>query len=100
MQGKVTFFDWERNPGMVLTPISSNTIENREWRIEKYPADGAQRVDSKGLTNAKHLATISFVNGRIDGTPGCGGWVGDYNLSHGHLLIHTSVALAGMCYPT
>ena len=97
-QGTLTLFDKGQHPIMVLHSTRSTDIETRVWRIEKYRTTGAQFDDKCGLTEAKIPAIITLVNGRVDGGPGCGAWVGTYKLSGDRLTLHAGVALAGQCH--
>jgi heat shock protein HslJ len=128
-QGNVAFFDKDRQPIMVLSDFPKEGIENRRWRIAKYrgygtqplplpfaPTDGfwldlfqrspefalkvAQSgpVDQHGLVNAKR-AEITFLNGRVIGSPGCGGWWGTYKLNGDHLKVEAVLSLFGTCEP-
>jgi heat shock protein HslJ len=97
-QEALTFFDKGKHIILVLNPIHPTGIETRIWRIEKYRANDASITDTNGLTDAKSRATISLVNGRVGGSPGCGGWEGTYELSGDRLTLNAGVFLAGLCY--
>jgi len=95
----LTFFDGDHQPIIKLSPLRSTTIEYRTWRIAKYFDPATKSTDKNPLAEAKRRATISFVNGRVDGGPGCGAWVGTYKLSGAHLTLDAGAALAGLCRP-
>lgn len=96
-QGTITFFDKAHQPIMTLMALQPTTIEDRAWRIAKYLDPTAKSIDKNGLTDAKSRATISFVNSRVEGGPGCGGWVGTYKLSGVQLTLDAGAMLAGRC---
>ena len=94
VQGTLTFYDAGQNVVFALTPVVTKTIENRVWRVEKYFAQGG---GSDGLVDAKVLAILTFSNGRVEGSPGCGALVGDYKISGTSLSLHLNYLLAGLC---
>jgi heat shock protein HslJ len=98
LQGDLAFLDKDRQPIMVLGSLPQTGIENRRWRIAKYRSDSAAQRDRDGLTLATERADITFVNGDVDGSPGCGGWVGSYKLFGDQLTVQASAALAGACH--
>jgi len=83
---------------MVLGSLPQTGIENRRWRIAKYRSDSAAQRDRDGLTLATERADITIVNGDVDGSPGCGGWVGSYKLFGDQMTVQASAALAGACH--
>ena len=96
-QGDVTFFGKDRQPTMVLSSIRQEGIENRRWHIARYRGDGTQPTDAVGLTDAKESADITFLNGRVEGTSGCGAWSGTYKLSGDQVTVEAGTILAGLC---
>lgn len=94
----LTFFDHDRHMILTLAPIAADTFENRVWRVQKYLAASSKGQGAQDLINAKSLATIALVNGRAEGGPGCGAWMGGYELSGNHFTLHAGVLLAGLCY--
>jgi heat shock protein HslJ len=112
-QGTLTFFDKDRQPIMALNSFRRQGIENHHWRIAKYrgevppdfrpppgfpPLEVTQQADKEGLIDAK-LADIIFLNGRVRGSTGCGGWVGTYTLSGDRLVFQADFVLLGTCDP-
>ena len=94
----LTFFDKDQQPIMALSDFRKEGIENRRWRIAKYRGDGTQPSDEEGLVEAR-LADITFLNGRVIGSPGCGAWWGTYKFSGGQLNVEAVLTLLGFCYP-
>ena len=86
-QGNLTFYGKDRQPLFVLNPIQSTGIENRQWRIAKYRGDGSGQADSNGLIDTKYSASVLFLNGRVEGSPGAGMWAGAYKLSGDELAF-------------
>lgn len=80
-----------------MSSLRPNGIENRRWNILRFRGNVPHQADREGLIEAKEPADILFLNGSVDGSPGCGGWVGTYSLKDGYLSVHASEALAGMC---
>lgn len=97
--GSVTFFGKDQQAIMVLTSLPQEGIENRRWRIAKYRGNGTQHGDEEGLIEATEPAEITLLHGRVEGSPGCGGWVGTYEVSGDHLTVQAGWVLAGFCYP-
>jgi heat shock protein HslJ len=97
-QETLTFFNKVRQPVVVLKPLQLKGIENRRWRIAKYRGDGSKHADDEDLVDATESADITFMHGRVQGSPGCGGWIGTYRLSGDHLTVEAQWALAGLCY--
>jgi heat shock protein HslJ len=98
-QGNLTLFGRDRRAIMMLTSLRREGIENRRWRIAKYRGDGSQHGDEEGLIDAREPAEITFLRGRVEGSPGCGGWVGTYKVSDDHVTVQAGWVLAGSCYP-
>jgi heat shock protein HslJ len=96
--GRLTFFNKGRRPIMVLSDFPKEGIENRTWRIAKYRGDGTQLSDENGLVESG-AAFILFLNGRVTGSPGCGGWWGAFKVSGDRLKVDAELALAGTCEP-
>lgn len=96
-EGSLTFNSKSGKPLIVMSRIRPEGIENRRWNIARVRGNGAQMVDKDGLVETKVPAEILFLNGRVSGSPGCGGWVGMYELKNGFLTVHASWALAGLC---
>jgi heat shock protein HslJ len=95
----VTFFGKGRQPIMVINSFPRRTIEHRRWRIAKYHGDSAQQADQDGLLDANEYAEATFLNGRVRGSPGCGGWWGSYELAGNQLTFDASLSLFGFCPP-
>jgi len=95
----LTFVDKDRHPIMVFGSILESGIENRRWRIAKYRGGSTDLKDEEGLIEAKNSANITFLNGRVKGSSGCGLWVGSYMLSGDELTFQASAILAGYCDP-
>ncbi len=79
-------------------PIPAQTvIENRQWRITKYRGDGSGQTNTEDLIDTKNNAWISFSNGHVGGSPGCGGWNGSYQLTAGELAFQAKWWVMGFC---
>jgi heat shock protein HslJ len=98
-QETLTFFGKDRKAIVVLNTLQQQGIENRRWRISKYRGDGSQRGDEDGLVDATESAEITLLHGRVEGSPGCGGWVGIYKVSGDRVTVQAGWVLAGFCYP-
>lgn len=81
------------------TSKSSEGIENRRWRIAKYRNDANDKKDDNGLVDTKFGAEITFLNGRVEGSPGCGAWGGTYELAGNQLTVVAGTVSNGRCYP-
>jgi|SRR5262245_23393435 heat shock protein HslJ len=92
----LTLLDESGRPVMALSRIGPAGIENREWAIAEY-WNGDSLVSAEETANIVSVPEIVFVHGRIRGTPGCGGLLGDYRLSEQRLKLHATVILAGSC---
>ncbi|HUD23258.1 MAG TPA: META domain-containing protein [Acidobacteriaceae bacterium] len=90
-QGNLTFYDKDRQLLFVLNPIQSAGIENRQWRIAKYRGDASPQADKDGLIDATEPASVLFMNGRVDGTPG----TGTYKLSGDELSVNAGGVYTG-----
>jgi len=95
--GVLTLMDRERHSLMVLSPVQQEGVENRRWRIAKYRNRGDNSTQANELIEAKESADVTFMNGRIYGSPGCGEWVGTYTISGDNLTTDVSTTLAGLC---
>lgn len=91
--GDLTLFDKDGVPIMVLNPLRENGVEARKWRIAKV------RIGGEGLTDTKIPAWVILLNGRVEGSPGCGTFHGTYRLSEDELTIQTSYICAGGWLP-
>jgi heat shock protein HslJ len=95
----LTLADKDRNAIIVLSPVRQKSIENRHWRIARYGGDGANLAGTEGLIEAKYPGNITFLNGQVYGSPGCGGLVGSYKVSGGQFASDIGFLLAGFCTP-
>jgi heat shock protein HslJ len=82
---------------MVLSPIRQAGIENRRWRIAKYRRNDTDAKQEEGLIEAKSPGEVTFLNGQIYGSPGCGGLIGTYRVSGEQLASDVSFDLGGLC---
>lgn len=98
-QGTLTLLGRDRQAIVVLNSLQQQGIENRRWRIAKYRGDGSQHGDEEGLIDATEPAEITFLHGRVEGSPGCGAWEGTYKVSGDHVTVQAGWVLAGFCYP-
>ena len=83
---------------MVLNCLQQKGIENRRWRIAKYRGDRTQK-GNEGLLDATEPAEITFLHGRVEGSPECGAWEGIYEVSDDRVTVQAGWVLAGFCYP-
>jgi len=91
------FSDGKPSPFMVLSRLPKAGLEARRWRIARYRSEESGK-DQSGLTDAKAYAEITFLHGRLYGTPGCGAWWGKYQLDHDMLTTKGGgVLLTGFC---
>ena len=91
----LVFSTREQHSSVILSRIHGTGIEARRWRIAKYRSLRSEEND--GLTTARDFAEITLLHGRVDGTPGCGMWVGSYSLKHETLTVKADYVLAGHC---
>ena len=71
--------------------IAAIGFENRGWTVERS-YDGASLVPPTAVSR------MTFTNGRIEGTPGCGFLFASYTLSGAHLTIASfGFFLGGYC---
>jgi len=95
--GTLTLMDRERNELIVLSALQQKGLENRRWRIAKYRGDDNDLKQNSELVDAKEPADVVFMNGRVEGSPGCGGWAGTYVISGDNLTSDVGINLAGLC---
>jgi heat shock protein HslJ len=87
----LSFLDDQSQSVLALSRIAATGLENKEWSVEQY-YDGAK------LVPATAESLVTFVNGFIDGSPGCGAFaLGDYILSRTRLKASVSLILGGYC---
>jgi heat shock protein HslJ len=98
-QGSLTFLGNHQETLIILNSVRQQSIENRRWRVAKYRGDGNQHSDEEGLVDATEPAEITFLHGRVEGSPGCGGWVGTYKVSGDRVTVNAQWVLAGLCFP-
>lgn len=95
--GSLALIEKGRHPLIVLGAIDHSGIEDHHWRIAKYSSE--EEGPERKLIDATTPADVVFVNGRIYGSPGCGGWTGKYHLSDETLTssIDLNLSLGGLC---
>lgn len=93
------FSDKDQRRLMVLDRLRALGLETQHWRIVKYRSAEESAADRDGLTIAAEFADVTFLQGRVFGTPGCGGWVGSYSLQGDTLAFNADFMLAGLCRP-
>ena len=93
----LTFSDGNGQALMVLRAIRRTGIENQRWLIAKYRAASNPPTDGAGMVEAKERAEITFVNGDIKGSSGCGVWDGTYKLTGNIITISAYTLLEGRC---
>jgi hypothetical protein len=86
----LTFLDGQGGPVMRLARITADGLENRDWSIAQY-------WDGTNLVTPSRDASIAFMSGYVDGSPGCGGLYGAYKLSGPHLTTFAGWILGGYC---
>ncbi|MGA9071642.1 MAG: META domain-containing protein [Terracidiphilus sp.] len=96
--GILVFMDSEQKPLIVLSAFQQTGIENQNWKISKFRRLGSEESKNNELVDAKVPGNIVFMNGRVYGGPGCGGWEGSYSISGDILTFHGGVILAGLCF--
>lgn len=96
--GLLTFMDREQHPLIVLSAVQQTGIENQNWKIAKYRQLGSEESQKGELIDARVQGNIVYLNGRVYGGPGCGGWEGSYSISGDILTFHGGVGLAGLCF--
>lgn len=95
--GILTFRDKDQHSTIVLSSVRQNGIENRRWQIATYRGDGNNSTQKDELIDTWEQADIVFMNKRVYGSPGCGGWVGTYAVSGDNLTSDVGTILAGLC---
>lgn len=70
-------------------------LEGRAWTIELY-FDGKTMVSSRQAFGGP--GRIRFIGQRIEGSPGCGGFIGGYSMTAEEIRIRAGVLLAGSCW--
>lgn len=95
----LTFSNKAGKPVLGLRSVQKSGIENRVWTIARYKSPNDAQVDEHGLVEAKGPANVTFWNGRVDGSPGCGALVGTYELTGTNIVVYANYMLAGFCYP-
>ena len=98
-RGNLTFFGQNQHELLVLGPVQEVGIENRRWHIAKYRGDMSQPPDEEGLVDAVEPADITFLQGRVAGSTGCGAWFGTYRISGDHVTVQAGSILGGACNP-
>jgi heat shock protein HslJ len=88
---RLTFLDGRDHGLMELSRILAQGLEDREWSIAEY-----WDVRKRSLVVAQY-ARAAFINGRVDGSPGCGALIGNYILSGTHLTVRATWVLGGAC---
>lgn len=87
----LSLFDDRSEPVLALSHITATGLENKEWSVEQY-------YDGANLVPATAESLVTFVNGSIDGSPGCGAFAfGNYILSGAHLRNSVSLIIGGYC---
>lgn len=68
-------------------------LEGTLWRIVSY-------TDASGVAVAPVApARIAFADGEIEGSPGCGSFVGEYRHDGATVVINAGAILTGGCLP-
>lgn len=98
-EGSLTFLGDDQETLIEITSLRQQGIENRRWRIVKYRGGANQHADEEGMVDATESADITFLHGRVEGSPGCGGWVGTYKVSGDYVTVNAQWELLGLCYP-
>jgi heat shock protein HslJ len=93
----LTFRDRDQHSTIVLSPVRQNGIENRRWRIARYHGDENNSTQKDELIDASEQADVVFMNGRVYGSSGCGGWAGTYVVSGDNLASDVGAFLGGLC---
>lgn len=104
--GDTLTFSWANQPLMRLQRFEPDGLEIRRWKIEEYLDERglrapdpyvSDRASGAGDTTTLPPPTITFAQGALAGSPGCGGLGGDYQLTGRSLLIHPETILLGHC---
>ena len=91
--------DERQSPFMVFSRLPKTGLEARRWRIARYRLDESE-TNQSGLVDAKAYAEITFLHDGVYGSPGCGGWFGNYKLDHDILTTKAGYVLGGACSGT
>lgn len=86
-----------RLPIMILNRIPKTGIEAHRWRIAKYRSTKGSIANRSSVADAKEFSDITFLQGRIHGSPGCGAWLGSYRLDHDALVVKAHSVVAAPC---
>lgn len=86
----LSFLNDQSDSVLTLSRVTATGLENKEWSIDQY-------YDGVNLVPATPEARITFVNNFIDGSPGCGGLLGDYILFGTRLKASVGWLLGGYC---
>lgn len=89
---RLSFLDNGGRPLITADLIHPDGPENRNWLVVLYRRDGMLV-----RPNSTVPPSVTFLNGIVDGSPGCGGLIGSYHRSGGRLEILTMWLLAGAC---
>jgi len=90
----LTFLD-DRDQSLIsLIRLQPTGPENRKWRIASY-FDGGHLVPADSFGSI--MPFVTFFGGYLDGSPGCGGFLGAYSLSGDRLKAGATWLLAGWC---
>ena len=65
--------------------------------MQTTPTTRASNADKGGLLDANEYSEVTFLNGHVNGSPGCGGWWGTYKLSGNQLIFDATLSLFGFC---
>jgi hypothetical protein len=80
----------------VLKRLTATGLENRKWHISSF-FDGTSLVSTSGKFTAPLVSYITFMHGSLQGSPGCGGFLGSYSLVGQRATIAAGAILAGLC---
>lgn len=69
-------------------------LERNAWTIDTY-YDGSALVSSSDVFPTP--GWITFSDGNLEGTPGCGGLIGHYRANDPAIVIQAGVLLTGSC---
>lgn len=94
--GRLALEDMSGHEIASLERIVPDGLEYRAWTITAYRR-GAKRVKVLSFGGGQ-TPRITFFNGELLGTPGCGGLVGSYSrLGDGRLKLFAAWMLVGLC---
>jgi hypothetical protein len=94
----VSLLDADGQPLFVLKRLTATGLENRKWQISSF-FDGTSLVSTRGKFTYPLVSHITFVHGGVHGSPGCGGFFGEYSVLGEHAKITASAFLGGYCPP-